>query len=124
MRYLTLLAIVSFFLFGCTGPHDPVSEQSAAESYEGLQLDLNGGNSPEQVEAIIRAAFDLAAPTDLEDREEVFARFDEKVRELVLSDISVKIALARAKAWLRYEQSKRPAKPGDISETDENGGSP
>ena len=127
-KFLTLLLLtVGLLACGCMSKHDAMSEDFASKNWEGQKIDLNNGLSEAETEAIIVAAYAIARPAlpadappeAVEARKVNLIEFTMKVQELLLYPISVEIALARAGAWLRYEQSKRDPKKGDLPRLDE-----
>lgn len=120
MKFLTILVTVCLLACGCVSKYDELSEKHATDNSDGLAVDLNNGKSADQISAVIKAAYEIANPLptamtgDLaEQRAEKFKAFDAKIRELVLSEFSVELAIERAVTWLQYEQSKRDEKEGD-----------
>lgn len=107
MKILTILVTVCLLACGCMSKYDKLSEKHAYDNTHGLFLDLNNGKSQGEIDTIIAEAFQVSQTGD-------FVAFKEKVNELLLSETSVDIAVARAEAWLRYEQSKREPKDGDV----------
>lgn len=123
MKYLMIIATVCLLACGCSS-YDRLSEKHAQDNSDGLSVDLNNGLDYDAVRQVIFDAYELANPepddvdamtdAEVERRNQNFIAFSMKIHELVLSDISVEIAVARAEAWLRYEQSKRKPKDGDV----------
>ncbi len=125
MKRFTLVLIlvaVGVVACGCMSKYDAATEDAFFKNLEGQRLDLNNGLTEAQTEAVILAAYNIARPPlpadappeAIEARRVNFIEFTMQVQELLLSQISVDIALARAEAWLRREQSKRDPKDGDL----------
>lgn len=121
------------FLPGCAS--DARSLKHAEQGLRNAEQDLNAGHSQEEITVIIAQAFDIAYPPPAEPvlpegedvtpealadyhaavdayslevarRDSVFEKYDMKIRELVLSEGSVEIALKQAQAWVDYERGK------------------
>lgn len=116
-----MFVVVAFLCCGCLSKYDPISENHADQNAEGLVLDLNAGLDSDEIERRFVLAFDLVVPAAdggdegaVTARDEMYGRFREILRDLVLMQISVDIAIERGRAWVRYEQSKREPEPEDL----------
>lgn len=119
-----MFCIMLVFAAALCGCADPQSLKHAEQCERNTKQDLNAGFSEEEVASIIREAFEVAYPSPLaleggasdeqkaeyqaavEKRDAVFGLFDIKIRQMVLSPETVKIALEQARTWVEYERSK------------------
>lgn len=124
--FVMLFAFVGVMsLCGCK--YDAQSEKHAEQAVRNADTDLNAGHSQDEIDAIIDEAFDIAYPppaepeadptiseeelkayeVELVKRGEAKRAFEEKIRLLVLDELSVEIAVEQAEEWLAYERSKK-----------------